>query len=399
MSSFDLAKQYFLDGLDHFEAGRYAKAEPLFQASVNLLPQRVSTLVNLAATQLKLDRPEDALETAQQVLRLEAGNLDALFHQAMARAHLKQFGLALQGLEALLALNDQLAEPWLRHGQTLQALGQHAQALDSYQRAVALDPGLTLAWINQGNVLRESNRLAEAALAFRQAIHHGADNDLLRYYLASVSEETVPETAPAAYVQALFDDYAAEFDNHLVKVLGYRAHTVLVQHLQTLAPGPFVSGLDLGCGTGLSGPLLKPLCRRLLGVDLSSAMLDQARGLGLYDELRQADIVQHLRSSTERHDLVVATDVFIYVGELTPTFTELQRLMPTGGVFCFSAEETHSNHSGFELLPSLRYAHSENYLRQLAEQTGFDWVALRREPVREDQKQAVDGLFVYLRRR
>ncbi len=396
--TFELAKRHFLEGLDHFQAGDYGKAELLFQASLQLLPQRISTLVNLAATQLKLDRPQAALNTAVQVLSLEADNADALFHEATARAHLQQHALALQGLERLLRLNDQWAQAWVLHGEVLQAVGQQEQAVHSYQRAVSLEPGLTLAWVNLGHLLREANRPSEAAQAYRQAIHYGANPELLRFYLAAVSNEPAPTSAPPAHVQALFDDYAAEFDEHLVKVLGYQAHHVLVRHLQALGAGPFICALDLGCGTGLSGPLLKPLCQRLHGVDLSPAMLDKARALGVYDELVQADIVQHLRSSAERYDLVAATDVFIYVGELTPTFTELQRLMPAGGIFCFSAEEARPGCTGFELLPSLRYAHSETYLRQLAQHSGFDCLAVRREPVRADQKQAVDGLFVYLRR-
>ena len=37
--------------------------------------------------------------------------------------------------------------------------------------------------------------------------------------------------------------------------------------------------LDAGCGTGLCGPLVAPYARRLVGVDLSEAMLARpARG-------------------------------------------------------------------------------------------------------------------------
>ena len=43
--------------------------------------------------------------------------------------------------------------------------------------------------------------------------------------------------------------------------------------------------LDAGCGTGLAAPLLGPYARRLVGVDLSGAMLEQARALPQYDEL------------------------------------------------------------------------------------------------------------------
>jgi predicted TPR repeat methyltransferase len=72
--------------------------------------------------------------------------------------------------------------------------------------------------------------------------------------------------------------------------------------------------------------------------------------------------------------------------------------MQAGGIFCFSAEAANDEAQDFELLPSLRYAHSERYLRSLATAHSFDVVMLRREPIREDQKKPIMGFLVYLRR-
>jgi predicted TPR repeat methyltransferase len=272
------------------------------------------------------------------------------------------------------------------------------QALDSYDHALAADPGLAQAWSNRGGILREMKRNEEAAEAFRQAMAHGGDPELHRYYLASVSAQPVPATAPAHYVETLFDDYADQFDAHLVGMLGYRAHSTLAWHLGALGRGPFRSALDLGCGTGLCAPFLKPMTARLAGVDLSGQMMEKARALGLYDRLVQADIVEHLQSSDERYDLVTAADVFIYVGDLEPLFAALEKAMEPNGIFCFSAECAAHEGVDFELLPSLRYAHSGRYLRALAAQHGFDVVQLIHAPIREDQREPIQGMFVYLSR-
>ena len=55
------AKQLFFDGLAAFEAGRFEAAERLFVASLEVVPGRPSTLLNLAATRLKLRRPVEAM--------------------------------------------------------------------------------------------------------------------------------------------------------------------------------------------------------------------------------------------------------------------------------------------------------------------------------------------------
>jgi predicted TPR repeat methyltransferase len=398
--AFDQAKQLFLNGLAAFEAERFDAAEQLFRSSLALLPGRVSTLINLAATQLKLSRPHEALAVAEQVLAVEADNADAWFHKAGALGQLGRHQEALASYEKVLALGVLPAgETWLRHGQTLQALDRPAQALASYDRALAADPGLAQAWSNRGGILREMKRSEEAAEAFRQAMAHGADPELHRYYLASVSAQPVPATAPAHYVETLFDDYADQFDAHLVGLLGYRAHSTLTRHLAALGRAPFRSTLDLGCGTGLCAPFLKPMTQRLEGVDLSSQMMDKAKALGLYDRLVHADIVDYLQGTDERYDLVTAADVFIYVGDLAPVFAALDRAMEASGLFCFSAECAADEGIDFELLPSLRYAHSERYLRKLAGQHGFDLVQLIHAPIREDQRAPIQGMFVYLARR
>ena len=47
----------------------------------------------------------------------------------------------------------------------------------------------------------------------------------------------------------------------------------------------------------------------------------------MYDRLLLADLVEHLQHTPERHDLVVAADVFIYVGELDAVFGGVVRVL------------------------------------------------------------------------
>jgi predicted TPR repeat methyltransferase len=399
MEDFEQARALFLDGLGCFEGARFDAAEQRFRASLALVPGRVSTLVNLAATLLKLARPDEALALADELLAIEPDNVDAWFHRGVALADLGRPAPALAAFDRVLAIDNRLAGPWFRHGQTLQSLDRHEEALASYEKALTLDPGLTQAWSNRGGILRESNRLAEATHAFEQAIAHGADPELHAYYLASVGARSVPPTAPPHYVESLFDAYADEFDKHLLGVLCYQAHTALIGGLRGVAPRRFGLALDLGCGTGLCGPLIKPLAERLVGIDLSGRMIEQAFARGVYDELAHADIVLHLRGTGQRYDLVVAADVFIYVGDLAPIFEAVHATMNAGGVFCFSAEPADPSVRDFELSPSLRYAHSERSVRELAGRCGFEVLALLRRPIRHEQSRAIEGLFVYLGRR
>ena len=369
---FEQAKAQFLAGLARFQAGDFAQAERHYLDSLALLPGRASTLINLAATQLRLARPADALASADRALAVEAGSADALLHRGTALAQ----------------------------------LGRAPEALAAFERLLAIEPAQPQAWSLRGGLLREMGRHAEAAQAFRAALRHGADPELHAWYLASVvTDAAPPTTSPAGYVQELFDDYAGSFERHVVGTLHYQAHERLVGGLADAqrdgsgAKGAarFKSALDLGCGTGLCGPLLRPLTGQLTGVDLSAGMLQQARAGGAYDRLEQADIVQWLAACDERFDLVVAADVFIYVGDLAPVFAAVARVMERG-LFGFSVEAATGPGPDFRLLPSLRYAHAEPYLMRLAAAHGFAPVRRFNATVREEQRLAIDGLFVILRR-
>ena len=61
-----------------------------------------------------------------------------------------------------------------------------------------------------------------------------------------------------------------------------------------VVPLPVGLALDLGCGTGLVGERLRKMVRRLEGVDLSEAMLAEARRKQIYDRLHKGDLTQFL---------------------------------------------------------------------------------------------------------
>ena len=214
------------------------------------------------------------------------------------------------------------------------------------------------------------------------------------FYLASVRAGDVPATPPRRYVEALFDDYAADFQSHVAEKLGYRGFEVLLNPL--LGTGRrYRHVLDLGCGTGLCGPLIAPHAETIDGVDVSSAMLAEARKLNVYRELIHADLGEFLAATASQGDLIVAADVFIYVGDLAAIFRSARRILEPGGCLAFTVELADEG-KDIQLLPSLRYAHSEAYVRRLASEAGFTGARISKAPIRHEQTTPIMGLYVYL---
>jgi predicted TPR repeat methyltransferase len=437
-SGFEAARQAFLDGVAHFQTGRLSEAEKAFEASLAALPGRASTLLNLGATRLKLGRAQEALQALDEGLAREPADADGHCHRGQALAALgrdaealaafdsalaaasahpaarlgKALALARAGrpadvvswLRPWLASADAPARAWMIQGQALQVLGRHAEALPAYDEAVRRDPALGEAWGHRGHLLKDLGRDDEARASLRRAIAAGGDVEVHRYALAALEGVGVPGASPEAYVRGLFDGYAEDFERHLVEGLRYRAHETVLEALREACTGtslPLASALDLGCGTGLCGPRLARMAMRVVGVDLSPTMLSRASTRGCYAELVQQDIAAHVERTPASHDLVVATDVFIYVGALERVFGGLVRVMRPGALFGFSverADERTLGDAGFELRRSLRYAHGEGYLRRLAAAHGMTVCRIDATTLRVEQGVPIEGLVVVLRR-
>jgi predicted TPR repeat methyltransferase len=392
-SALEAARDLFFQGIEHFEKGRLESARDTFEQSLALAPGRPSVLGNLGITLFRMGRFNEAVPLLRQATTGDPAYADGWAGLAMAYEALGQWRDMLPALERACSLRPQQAPLWFKRSHALLRLGQAKSALQALDRALEIDPEYADAWSARGNLLRELNRLPEAAQSFEKALACGADRELNSYYLNSVRESDIPPPPPRRYVEGLFNDYAQDFQTHVVEQLRYQGHESLLRPL--LDSGRrFQRALDLGCGTGLCAPLLQTIAETIDGVDLSQAMLDQARKLGLYHHLTHADIASYLDAEMQQADLITAADVFIYVGDLNAVFLAARRILAPQGCFAFTVEV--SEDCDVRLMPSLRYAHSEAYVRELAGRHGFRIERMERAAIRYDQTQPISGLYVYL---
>ena len=213
-----------------------------------------------------------------------------------------------------------------------------------------------------------------------------------------------PRRASPAYVRALFDGYADDFDRHLMVELAYNVPNLIVGVVSDRIGGGSGNGignsapvvLELGCGTGICGPLLAPLAGSLTGVDLSPKMLAMAENKSCYDRLVEADLCDFLKAHRETVDLCVAADVLVYLGELDEVFAGVRRVLRSGGLFAFTVEAIDDR--SWRLRKSGRYAHSRTYVEDRARAVGFEVVESVRAALRTQGHVPVAGDVWLLRK-
>lgn len=393
----DRARAHFATGNAHFEAGRFDAALAEFDAALTWVPGRPSLLANRGATLCRLARWAEAVPVLQDAVQADPEHADAWAALGLAQEALGQWADTATALQQAMTLELRSAPLCLSLAVCQLRTGQPEPALRSLDQALALDPSLAEAWSVRGNLMREAGHLPEAARCFDQALAHGGDDALHRFYLASVRPGApVPPQPPRAYVESLFDDYAPDFQQHLLQDLKYQAHSTLLAPL--LSEGRrWPLALDLGCGSGLCGRLLAPLCDAVDGVDVSRVMVGQATASATYRRVEHADLLPFLAASDEPADLIVAADVFIYVGVLVAVVSAAARRLAPGGLLAFSVEQADPGQD-LQLRPSLRYAHGRSAIERLAAACGLSVQAIWSAPIREDQGQPVMGWYVLLQR-
>ncbi|MEO7727020.1 MAG: methyltransferase domain-containing protein, partial [Burkholderiales bacterium] len=217
-------------------------------------------------------------------------------------------------------------------------------------------------------------------------------------HFLNAAEGVTTGRAPAAYARTVFDNFAADFDHRLVDDLGYRIPQILCERIVQLCAPRKPRVLDLGCGTGLCGAQLKNACTQLIGVDVSPLMLEKAALLELYDSLIEQDIAEYLLAApAAAFDVVLAADVFVYIGDLAGVFAQTSRVLTAGGVFAFSIERA-ADERDFLLQPNGRYVQSANYIRRIAADNGMSELDSFEQIIRGAPGTGAPGLVFFLRK-
>lgn len=306
---------------------------------------------------------------------------------------------AKEAYRRVTLLAPAMADAWYNLGICLRDEGKFAEAAEHFRTAVERQPNFLRAYESLGRLLYRLGQFAEAAQVYQRWLELEPNHPVARHMAAAMSGSNAPERADDKYVADLFDRFAPAFDSNL-QGLGYRAPELVAAALgQNLSAGDMLDVLDAGCGTGLCGPLLKPFCSALVGVDLSPKMIDRARERGCYQELAVGELCAFMRAHPARFDAIVSADTLVYFGALEEACAAARQALHPEGWFVFTVEALLSGNEPHKLQIHGRYSHRESYLREALPAAGFDIVELRRETLRMERLQEVAGYLVTARAR
>lgn len=359
-----------------------------------------------AAAHVREGRLDEGAAAFRRALKYQPNEWVALAHLGTCERFAGRYGEAERVLRRALLVRPEEPGTLNELALVMLAVGRRSEAIAFLVRATRSAPGFLQGWCNLGKLLYVE--LVEAGegtpdLAARRARCVECFDRILALDPAQVEFRLLRDAItgnaidapPEGYVADFFDRFAAAFDDKVAGHLRYAGPEVAADMLAGWLPADAsLVVVDLGCGTGLSGRVVKAASRRLTGVDLSAGMLARARALGIYDELLQEDVTAHARSlAPGTIDLVLALDVFIYVGALDRLLPAIASALAPKGRVIFSVETREG--AGFALAPSGRFRHSAGYVEALIARCGLATVSTRDFDVREEMGRGVPArMFV-----
>ena len=358
----------------HYETMNYSQSETYYKKVISINPNNTTALNNLGRLYEETGDTSKAIEYFK--LAISKNSDIALIHRNLGKALLKIKDLA----EAELA----------------------------FKKSLEIEPHPE-AYFNLGKIFSEKNELNFAKENFEIALSAEMQPDIekpeefrlaIKYFLSSVCDPEYFNEDKKYFVSNLFDGYAEKFDDHLVNKLEYKTPELIKRILEsTIDNKSRVNTIaDLGCGTGLCASFLKPYTSNLIGIDISQKMVDKASELKLYDQLIVGEISEETNRLDSKLDIVIAADVFVYVGGLKDVFTACSSKFSTDGIFIFSTEVVIDDTKEYKLYDSGRYKHSIEYLDRISAETGFEVIRHESCTLRKERDTPVMGTISLLRK-
>jgi len=409
--------------------GDLAAAETLYRAIILANPGEPQAKHYLGFLLQQTDRLPEAFEQLTAAIALDDSHAEWHFNLGIVLSRLGCVAAAIDAFSSAVKINPDQYFYWTNLGAALELDQEWTRAGQCYLTASSINPNCPDAFYLLSALCLKQKKFPEARhfnyrgiiaapaegksrIMLGQAYHElGRTDDAIALFenwliaepghpeathlLAAYRGQQIPEQCARQYIELTFDAFANSFE-HTLGRLKYSGPQWMQDYLAALDfPAASINVLDLGCGTGLVGEVLKPYSRMLTGVDLSQRMLDKAVEKQLYDKLHKSDITDFLRASSDQYDLISCMDTLIYTGSLDELLAQIYQKLKPGGLLIFSTEKlTGAFELRFRLNISGRYSHHSDYLSAILCNTGFEVANMQDVEIRLESGCPIAGQFI-----
>lgn len=352
------------------EIGNLEDAINYYTLALRENPKDAAVFRNLGSVYHQIGNLQLAFASYQQVLELDPSDIGvylklAYFYEDLST---RDWQDAAQNARKCYdfynnATNSKDLSTLIRYGNFLVREHETIEAIEVYNRALQLDNNLPSLWFNKAYAEIKAKLFYDGSTSLKKALELDPSIEAAKHMLNALDDTTAKavDTVSDQYVSELFDNYAPDYEKHgrklkhttpriireeLAQLYGIDKLEIAMSNveLSTCLDASHTEAhdcdshnakkynisldvLDIGCGTGLVGYWLKDISKSITGVDLSAEMIKLARKKGVYSSLVTEPIQSYLEKADTSFDVIVASDVFQYIGDLSQLFAEVTYLM------------------------------------------------------------------------
>ena len=352
------------------QSGDLDEANRLIARILCLTPEYTDALVCQGNILYREGRLDEAIACYDRALDQPTTPFTARMNKGLILMSQGRLDEALVCLESAVKAEPNSSTVHCAIGEAYMRMGDRHRAEQSLTHAFDINPQNVSTGMQLAAVLRYQNKMQEAAKIYRHVLRIDPDNVTARFFVdAMTGQDRNPRRIPAEVIRSTYDHVGrgAGFDVSLLQQMQYKGPELLYRAVhQAVEPGEnSLDILELGCGTGLCGSLLRQLAAHMVGVDLSAEMIETARRKEIYDFTYIEDLHDVLDRSVNEFDLVAGMDVFCCFGDLSEIIGKCTSALRPGGLLGFSIEKAEPG----ELWQFHHYGHfrhSLEYVRDIA---------------------------------
>ncbi len=344
---------------EQYRQGDIQSAWDISVKLVSMSPDHVIALHTAARTSWETGRRGMALDFQKRLVQIEPENSEFQEMLIIMMSYFTDVEALIEACKSAVGNCGEVPSILKAWGLAENHLGNYPESLAVFERALKSHPDDTEIHRNMSIPLVEMGKGEESVQAYSRWVKP------LEKIQVDVGREMV---------KSLYDGEAAGYDDNALQQAFSEKMAGLMWEVLGSSSG--LSLLDAGCGTGALAEKMKAAFRFMAGIDISPAMLEEARAKDIYDELIEGELVGVMANDTRTYDAVVSCCVLYHMAGLGPYFREASRLLAPGGHLFISVDPA-GDAMDIGVTEEGEYAHSRKYLRRLAAEFGLEMFEAR----------------------
>jgi len=170
MDKFETAKGLFFEGSRLLEEEKYEAAEKKLRISLEIIPDRVSILINLSAALIKQSKLQEAKAFIEKAVSIDNKAEDAWLNYGLIFMEESRYSEAIKFFNKALAINPDYIDALFNKGSALLEDSDYSEAIEFFNKALTINPEYPEALYNKGCALNKLKRKEEMLACYEKAL-------------------------------------------------------------------------------------------------------------------------------------------------------------------------------------------------------------------------------------